>query len=76
MMYKHKWRIKVLLAAGLLAFNLSGCKKEIQGYSNPTLKTLEYNTRVEEVKKRIEEFKADTERRKNNIEQMIRDYKN
>ena len=44
MTYKGKTRIKTLLVAGLLAFNLSGCKREIQGYRNNTQK----NTTIEE----------------------------
>lgn len=34
MKYKGKTKIKTLIAAGLLAFNLSGCSREIQGYTN------------------------------------------
>ena len=34
MKYTRKTRIKALIAAGLLAFNVSGCKKEIRGYSH------------------------------------------
>lgn len=39
MRYKGNKRIKALIAAGLLAFNLSGCKREIDGYKVPTEKT-------------------------------------
>ena len=48
MKYKGKIKIKTLIAAGLLAFNLSGCSREIQGYTNvEPRKTSNVDTQIE-----------------------------
>ena len=53
MKYEGKIKIKTLIAAGLLAFNLSGCNREIQGYKNiETQKTSNVDTQIE-----VEKFK-------------------
>lgn len=53
MRYKGKNKIKALIAVGLLTFNLSGCKREIQG----CIKGTQENATIENQEKDIEEFK-------------------
>ncbi len=67
MTYKAKGKIKLLIAAGLLTFNLSGCKKQIHGYYNAVqesikdIDSLVENKKIENFKKKLEEgFEAHT----------------
>lgn len=59
MKYKSKTRIKALIAAGLLTFNLSGCTREIKGYSNSSQAQIngyeDTVLRIEEFKKKLQE---------------------
>ena len=66
MKYKGKAKIKALMVAGLLTLNLTGCKREIQGYSNITQEEVmdesqEKNKTLEEFKEELqEEFETNT----------------
>lgn len=59
MKYKSKTKIRALIVAGLLAFNLSGCTREIKGYSNSSVADIGgyENTclRIEEFKEKLQE---------------------
>lgn len=64
MKYEGKIKIKTLIAAGLLAFNLSGCNREIQGYKNiETQKTSNVDTQIE-----VEKFKECEQKLKEGFE--------
>ena len=64
MKYEGKIKIKTLIASGLLAFNLSGCNREIQGYKNiETQKTSNVDTQIE-----VEKFKECEQKLKEGFE--------
>lgn len=60
MKYKGNSKIKALIAAGLIALNASGCKKEIQGYKETSNVTEAYAyedtlLEIEDFKKKLQE---------------------